>query len=210
MNCPSSSYSNVTNAAECTECEIGRFQNQEGQFFCRGVKFGSTLRESKTAEGVATYIEVRCPTVGVECNGEHLTYTGDVWHNPDDFPPGCTLSDPPVCTPMYVCVTDGCPERGAETMACKVGFKPDSPICAVCDEGYFPQLRTCKECGGSGPSVAIIALFVVALLVVLGLVAMVVRHRRFLASTGAFAHAKILVSFATIMLTVDSQFGIIW
>jgi hypothetical protein len=29
----------------------------------------------------------------------------------------------------------------------------------------------------------------------------VVRHRRFLASTGAFAHVKILVSFATVMVS---------
>jgi hypothetical protein len=36
------------------------------------------------------------------------------------------------------------------------------------------------------------------------------RHRRFLGSTGVFAHAKILVAFVTIMTTVDSQFGVVW
>ena len=45
---------------------------------------------------------------------------------------------------------------------------------------------------------------------VIALAAAVVRHRRFLASTGVFAHVKILVAFVTIMLTVDKQFGVTW
>jgi hypothetical protein len=55
-----------------------------------------------------------------------------------------------------------------------------------------------------------VALFAILLVLVVWLIVFVVRHRRFLASTGAFAHVKILVSFATVMLTVDQQFGVVW
>jgi hypothetical protein len=42
------------------------------------------------------------------------------------------------------------------------------------------------------------------------LVTLAVRHRHFLASTGVFAHMKLLISFTTVVVTVDKQFGIIW
>jgi hypothetical protein len=80
----------------------------------------------------------------------------------------------------------------------------------VCNEGFYPQLRACVDCGASGPDPASIVIFVIALLLALGLAVAVVRHRRFLCSTGVFAHAKILVAFVTLMTTVDSQFGIVW
>eukprot|EP00935_MAST-01C_sp_MAST-1C-sp1_P001179 g1179.t1 len=109
---------------------------------------------------------------------------------------------------MYACVNDGCPDKGATVMECKDGYH--GPLCAVCNEGSFLQLRACKVCEGSGPSSASTALFIVSLLIIIGLAATVVRHRRFLASTGVFAHVKILVTFTTIMLTVDRQFGVTW
>jgi hypothetical protein len=109
---------------------------------------------------------------------------------------------------MYTCVNAGCPDAGATVMECKAGY--EGPLCAVCSEGYFLQLHTCADCGGSGPSSASVALFVVSLLVAIGLAVAVVCHRRFLASTGVFAHVKILVSFVAVMLTVDRQFGITW
>ena len=31
-------------------------------------------------------------------------------------------------------------------MKCEAGYKPDSPLCAVCDEGYYRQIFDCFEC----------------------------------------------------------------
>jgi hypothetical protein len=123
--------------------------------------------------------------------------------------PNCTVSaanDQTICTDMYVCVNDGCPDAGATTMACKVGYAPHSPLRAVCDKGYFQKLRACSKCGGdSRLSPAAIAMFVGTLIVAMYFVCFLYRHRRFLASTDSFAHVKILVAFATVVITVDSQ-----
>jgi hypothetical protein len=99
---------------------------------------------------IVGYQELQCPKTGVECNGQLLMYTGDVWHDPAVQSPNCTTSTPPVCTSMYVCVNDGCPLPGATKMECRDGYR--GKLCAVCDDGYFPQLRTCAKCEGEGPS----------------------------------------------------------
>jgi hypothetical protein len=66
---------------------------------------------------------------------------------------------------MYTCSNDGCPDDGATKMECKPGYL--GPICMVCDDGFYPQLRSCVDCGGSGPAPASIAIFAVALLLAL-------------------------------------------
>mgnify|MGYP007045452703 CR=1 FL=1 len=155
-----------------------------------------------------------CPQPGASCDGTDKTYDGGYWHDPNVTNPGHSAPGLPrrpgdaKSTKMYTCVNDGCPDKGATVMECKRGYR--GPLCAVCDEGYFLQLRSCTDCEGSGPGATTIVLFVATVLVVIGLAATVVRHRRFLASTGVFAHVKILVSFVTIMLTVDRQFGVTW
>jgi hypothetical protein len=47
---------------------------------------------------------------------------------------------------MYVCVTGGCPDNGETEMKCKIGFEPDSPLCAICSPGYRLVGGDCKEC----------------------------------------------------------------
>lgn len=144
---------------------------------------------------------LKCPRMGVDCsNHGHVTYTGGVWHGPVEGIPNCTgaqnntecdFENPSSCdcTDMYTCVNDGCPVLGDDNMTCKFGY--EGPLCAVCSEGYFPQLRSCKDCGGSGPGSLSIVFFIVSLLCIVGLVVTVYRHRRFLASTGVFSHVKV-------------------
>ena len=103
---------------------------------------------------------VDCPDTGVECNGREKKYTGNVWHD-------VSILNPTSTTNMYSCVTDGCPDPGDTEMRCKVGFKADAPLCAICDEGYWAQLRECFPC--EKPQwwgLALCWLFGVALLVV--------------------------------------------
>eukprot|EP00935_MAST-01C_sp_MAST-1C-sp1_P001343 g1343.t1 len=186
---------------ECRECPMGKVQPDAGKSACvqclseQYIRLNSTTRKPDRQHCDA------CPRPGAACNGANKTYKGNFWHEP-------SVLNPNASTNMYACVNDGCPDEGEREMRCKDGY--EGPLCATCSEGYFPQLRKCTDCGGAGPSLASVAFFGVSLLCVLGLVVAVYRHRRFLASTGVFAHVKILVSFVTIMLTVDRQFGVTW
>jgi hypothetical protein len=75
-------------------------------------------------------------------------------------------------------------------MRCKTGYKADSPLCAVCEDGFFHQLRECRKCDGSR-SWSKIALTVGSLLLMIGLIVLALRHREFLASTGVFTDIKV-------------------
>jgi hypothetical protein len=48
-----------------------------------------------------------CPTVGVNCEGRNITYTGGVWHGTVEAAPNCTDTEPPVCTRFYTCINNG-------------------------------------------------------------------------------------------------------
>eukprot|EP00935_MAST-01C_sp_MAST-1C-sp1_P000342 g342.t1 len=186
---------------QCRECPVGKVQPDAGKSACVQCLSEQYIRLNSTTRKPDRQHCDDCPRPGAVCNGANKTYEGNFWHEP-------SLLNPNASTNMYACTNDGCPNEGEQEMKCKDGYT--GPLCAICTEGYFPQLRSCTDCGGSGPNLLSIILFVVSLVCIVSLVAMVYRHRRFLASTGVFAHVKILVSFATVMLTVDKQFGITW
>eukprot|EP00935_MAST-01C_sp_MAST-1C-sp1_P002767 g2767.t1 len=186
---------------ECRECPMGKVQPDAGKSACVQCLSEQYIRIDPSSGNPDRRHCDACPRPGAACNGTNKSYTGNFWHEP-------SVLNPNASTNMYACTNDGCPDDGQRVMRCKDGY--EGPLCAICSEGYFPQLRKCTDCGGSGPSLASVAFFGVSLLCVLSLVVTVYRHRRFLASTGVFAHVKILVSFATIMLTVDRQFGVTW
>eukprot|EP00935_MAST-01C_sp_MAST-1C-sp1_P001728 g1728.t1 len=186
---------------QCRDCPMGKVQPDAGKSACVQCLSEQYIRiDSVTGKPDRQHCDA-CPRPGAACNGTNKTYEGNFWHKP-------SVLNPNTSTNMYACVNDGCPDKGKRVMMCKDGY--EGPLCAVCSEGYFPQLRSCTDCGKSGPGWASIAFFCVSLLCVIGLVVMVYKHHRFLASTGVFSHVKILVSFATVMLTVDRQFGITW
>eukprot|EP00935_MAST-01C_sp_MAST-1C-sp1_P000111 g111.t1 len=199
--CDADKYAGTNGLSSCKTCPSGYFQKHTGKAFCKqpfrclGIQY--IVQIDQTTQDYCS----DCPQPGAVCNGINKSYTGNFWHAP-------SVRNPNTSTNMYACLNDGCPDEGDRVMVCKDGY--EGPLCAVCSKGYFPQLRKCTDCGGSGPSLAAVALFSVSLLFVCGLAVMVYRHRRFLTSTGIFAHVKILVSFATVLLTVDRQFGLTW
>jgi hypothetical protein len=94
-------------------------------------------------------------------------------------------------------------------MACKEGYLASSPLCAVCEEGYFKQMANCIKCGQ--PRYEALALLVVS--IVTGVVVISVasfKFHRIFASAKVFSYCKVLISFVTVVTTVDSQFGVIW
>jgi hypothetical protein len=49
-----------------------------------------------------------------------------------------------VCTNIYTCINNGCPDAGAVKMECKPGYH--GPLCAICDSNHFNSLRDCVPC----------------------------------------------------------------
>ena len=204
--CPAGTFNDGSVGGMCISCPPGTVQPKGGRGQCLKC---SVYQYQKLDETTAQPDNKTCvdrPLVGVRIRsvnggGYQKIYEGGVWHSPSQL-------NANVSTNMYTCANEGCPDDGATKMACKPGYH--GPICMVCNKGFYPQLRACVDCAGSGPTPTSIAIFVTALLLTLVLAASVMRHRRFLGSTGVFAHAKILVAFVTIMTTVDSQFGVMW
>eukprot|EP00935_MAST-01C_sp_MAST-1C-sp1_P001305 g1305.t1 len=154
---------------------------------------------------------LKCPPFGVDCSGDTYCYKGDVWHDPSVGIPNCTASNgTKICTPVYTCVNAGCPERGSSEMKCRQGYKPNSPLCAVCDKGYYMQMRNCHACGNSF-RVSAFLMMLVMVLIALGLLCrLVARYWWILGRSSMMSHVKILVSFVIVIISVDVQFGVAW
>ena len=92
-------------------------------------------------------------------------------------------------------------------MSCQEGYEADFPLCAVCSAGYFPQLRSCVPC--KSPRVWQLVLVVVVLVMVVGL--LMHTYRKWEEKLdGLFPYMKVLVSFITIVSTLETQFGVRW
>ena len=95
-------------------------------------------------------------------------------------------------------------------MECRKGYKHDSPLCAVCDKGYYRHMSGCSKCD-DGVRYTELLLFLLGLLfAVAGIVHLTLKYWRLLAHVTVMAHAKILVSFVVVLLSVDVQFGVSW
>jgi hypothetical protein len=108
------------------------------------------------------------------------------------------------CTKMYVCVNEGCPDAGASQMQCKPGFY--GPLCAICEDKHYEQLGNCVEC--SNPRFVAIFLFLLSGLVGLVLLRFLYKYRHVVIAMQVGANLKILVSFITVVSTVNTQFGV--
>ena len=92
-------------------------------------------------------------------------------------------------------------------MKCKEGYVPDSPLCAVCDDGYSEQLRSCVQC--KTPLIWHLILVALVFVVVTAVCVCIYRkHSHYL--NGLLSHAKIFVSFFAIVGTLKAQFGVRW
>ena len=105
-------------------------------------------------------------------------------------------------------VNDGCPPKGATDMLCREGYKPNSPLCAICSEGYYKQLRRCVKCEEPKIGLLVAAVLGVAVAVAAGAF-LLYRLRKYL-TRSLLALFKILVAFLTIVMTIDTQFGVQW
>ena len=93
-------------------------------------------------------------------------------------------------------------------MQCKEGYKPLSPLCAVCDEGYFEQLRSCVKC--KEPHIPALVSFILGLLLFIALVVYFFHTHNHLVTDEVVTNLKITVSFLTIVSTINNQFGVAW
>jgi hypothetical protein len=136
------------------------------------------------------------------CEDGVRRYHGHVWH-------ALSVKDPTPETEHYMCINEGCPDRGSnETMHCKLGYH--GPLCGICDRGYYRKLnRFCEMCE-EPDYLAIAGLSVLFLAIVPVTLHKLWKYRDILQGSNFFSHGKILISFATIATTLDSQFGIIW
>jgi hypothetical protein len=102
--CPAGKFS-MSAVASCTNCPLGKYQNQPGQSFCEQVRSGYVLIH--VADGGSAVVQTPCPSTGVDCTQEDRVprYQGSVWHNPQVQVPNCTATEPVSCTNMYLCET---------------------------------------------------------------------------------------------------------
>ena len=110
------------------------------------------------------------------------------------------------CTKMYACVNEGCPNAGASQMKCKPGFY--GPLCAICEEDHYEQLGRCVRC--EQPRFVAILLFLMSGLFGLALLRFLYKYRHVVIAMQVGANLKILVSFITVVSTVNTQFGVTW
>ena len=91
-------------------------------------------------------------------------------------------------------------------MQCKPGFY--GPLCAICEEDHYEQLGNCMEC--SKPRFMAIFLFILGILIVLVFLRFLYKYRHVVIAMQVGANLKILVSFITVVSTVNTQFGVTW
>jgi serine/threonine protein kinase len=92
-------------------------------------------------------------------------------------------------------------------MVCKQGYR--GPLCAVCGDGYFQSMKDCVPC--EEPKVGVmVALVVIVLALLSGCLYFARKYRRHLERVSAFAHLKVVISFVTVALTLNTQFHVTW
>ena len=89
-------------------------------------------------------------------------------------------------------------------MQCKPGFR--GPLCAICEEKHYEQLGNCVEC--SKPKFMAIFLFVLGFVVGLAFLRFLYMYRKVIVAMQVGANLKVVVSFITVMSTVNTQFGV--
>jgi hypothetical protein len=128
---------------------------------------------------------------------------GGVWHDPQVAIPNCTQSatgGEETCTNMYLCVLNGCPEKGATEMRCKDGNEDSSPLCSICEKGFFKHNQDCVEC--EEPRWGLIVLVFLTTVVMCATVYHYVKtYQRYLRKTVIFAHVKVGILSRVLSIT---------
>eukprot|EP00935_MAST-01C_sp_MAST-1C-sp1_P000323 g323.t1 len=206
VECPAGEYNQGGTSGQCAHCPRGYVQKERGRSSCDECSLvDEYIRRVVGPDGALgpdNETCVDCPSVGVECNGREKKYTGNVWHN-------VSIINPSASTNMYSCVTAGCPSPGETEMKCKDGFKPYAPLCALCDEGYWAQLRECFPCEKPNWGGLVLCAVLGMALLASGLF-LLHKYGRILHRTNIWAHVKIIISFVMVACTVDTQFGVVW
>jgi hypothetical protein len=194
---------------KCRQCPWGKYQNEKSQVYCEEVLNNHLLVMTVTK----SYEQRQCPRLGVLCENNTKRYAGTHWHSPAIATPNCTVPsrlstsfasyDDLKCTKMYACVNQGCPDAGASQMECKPGFR--GPLCAICEEKHYEQLGECVLC--KEPRFSAICLFVLGGFVVLVVLRFLNKYRHVIVAMNVMANLKIIVSFITVISTVNTQFG---
>ena len=91
-------------------------------------------------------------------------------------------------------------------MECKPGY--EGPLCAVCSEEYYEQLRGCVEC--KDPHTAGLAVFILGLVLFISIIVYLLRRYGHFITNEVAANFKITVSFVTTVSTISTQFGVTW
>jgi hypothetical protein len=107
---------------------------------------------------------------------------------------------------MYTCINQGCPDAGAPLMQCKPEYH--GPLCAICKERHFERLGSCVKCEGLQLGASTALFISMLLLVVCG--RLLYRYRTVVHAMNVGANLKIIVSFLTVLSTINKQFGVTW
>jgi hypothetical protein len=191
-------FFSLYDASLCTECPVGKFQNEPGKNYCDEPKANALVKLVEDPKTGAVRAEPWACVTGMQCSGgSNRSYDGEVWHSP--------RIKYPEQKDMYLCVTDGCPDEGATNMTCKDGYDNESPLCALCSTGYQMQMRECAEC--KEPQLAALLLAAGGFAALAALAVWAVRKYSYLLTDQVMANVKLVISFATIASTVDTQFG---
>ena len=192
--CAAGFFQDDTTALHCEACPRGYVQPLEGKGFCNQCAFSQYVKlDEKRRPDNKTCVKI--PRKGVVAADGTRKYIGAVWHDP-------ALLNPDESTSIYTCVNDGCPDEGADAMECKDGYR--GPLCALCDEGYVSQRRSCEKCGQVRWGA--FSAFVLSILAVAGLViGLLYKYRRYADKMNVFpcewrvTHmSRLLTAFSTL------------
>jgi hypothetical protein len=195
----------------CQQCPWGKYQNSNGSAYCEEV-WSNHLLVMAISIG---YQQRQCPRLGVSCTNNTKQYAGTHWHDPNVASPNCTVASTIAgsssyedlkCTKMYTCINQGCPDAGAPLMQCKPEYH--GPLCAICKEGHFEQLGSCVKC--EGPQLGASMAFFISMLLLVVCGRLLYRYRTVVHAMNVGANLKIIVSFLTVISTINKQFGVTW
>jgi hypothetical protein len=207
--CAAGRFTSMLNAANCSTCPGGKYQNEPGQMLCNDVTLQQFVRVNPlTGEEEAQ----DCPKpvasghgLGATCEGGQLNERAGFWR---DAQYGVVSR----LTKYYYCPMATSCLGGAN---CSDGYA--GPMCAVCRRGYAKRLGKCAKCPtgeGTMDVVIWVASIVFACLVVLCMVGyrggVIKKVRKMAVSKRAKTLFKVTVGFYTLVGCMDFTFGVPW
>lgn len=136
--------SSVRWALDMIPCEVGFVPTADG-FQCQSCPAGTY------SDGGAIHKAcVKCPLGGVDCSAGKLQFLTGFYRFDDGLDTLTSKSELYPCwNPVACIVNTSTPSRAArDTHRCAEGYKPDSPLCGICDAAndYARTGRKCTKC----------------------------------------------------------------